>query len=54
MNSEEYFKNEINQTKEGDCMSTVIAQKWGNSIGIRIPKEAADRLGISQGSEIEL
>ncbi|HOQ37857.1 MAG TPA: AbrB/MazE/SpoVT family DNA-binding domain-containing protein [Acetivibrio sp.] len=35
-------------------MSTVIAQKWGNSIGIRIPKEAADRLGISQGSEIEL
>jgi antitoxin MazE len=54
MNSKEYFKNEINQTKEGDCMSTVIAQKWGNSIGMRIPKEAADRLGISQGYEIEL
>ena len=37
-----------------DFMSTVIAQKWGNSLGIRIPKEAADRIGISQGSEIEL
>jgi len=35
-------------------MSTVIAQKWGNSLGIRIPKEVADRTGISQGSEIEL
>lgn len=35
-------------------MSTVIAQKWGNSLGIRIPKEAADRIGIEQGSEIEL
>ncbi len=35
-------------------MSTVIAQKWGNSLGIRIPKEAADRIGIDQGSEMEL
>ncbi len=35
-------------------MSTVIAQKWGNSLGIRIPKEAADKIGISQGSEIQL
>lgn len=35
-------------------MSTVTAQKWGNSLGIRIPKEAADRIGIDQGSEMEL
>jgi antitoxin MazE len=35
-------------------MSTVIAQKWGNSLGIRIPKEAADKIGIEQGSELEL
>lgn len=35
-------------------MTTVTAQKWGNSLGIRIPKEAADRIGIDQGSEIEL
>ena len=41
-------------TKGVDYMSTVIAQKWGNSLGIRIPKEAAERIGISQGSEIEL
>lgn len=52
MNSKEFQK--VEPTKGVDYMSTVIAQKWGNSLGIRIPKEAADRLGISQGSEIEL
>jgi len=41
-------------TKGVDYVSTVIAQKWGNSLGIRIPKEAAEKIGISQGSEIEL
>lgn len=35
-------------------MFTVTAQKWGNSLGIRIPKEAADRISIDQGSEMEL
>lgn len=35
-------------------MATVTAQKWGNSLGIRIPKEAADLIGIHQGSEMEL
>lgn len=54
MNSEEYLKLNKSQRKEVDYMSTVIAQKWGNSLGIRIPKEAADRIGISQGSEMEL
>lgn len=54
MDSKEYSKTEINQTKGVGYMSTVIAQKWGNSLGIRIPKEAADRIGIDQGSEIEL
>ena len=54
MDSKESSKTEINQTKGVDFMSTVIAQKWGNSLGIRIPKEAADRIGIQQGSEIEL
>ncbi|MFC5560330.1 AbrB/MazE/SpoVT family DNA-binding domain-containing protein [Ureibacillus thermophilus] len=35
-------------------MATVTAQKWGNSLGIRIPKEVADKLGIKQGSEMIL
>ncbi|GKV70127.1 multidrug transporter MatE [Sporosarcina sp. NCCP-2716] len=35
-------------------MSTITAQKWGNSLGIRIPKEAAARIGIEPGSELEL
>lgn len=54
MDSKKCPKTEINQTKGVAYMSTVIAQKWGNSLGIRIPKEAADRIGIDQGSEIEL
>ncbi len=54
MYSKEYLENKINQSKGVDYMSTVIVQKWGNSLGIRIPKDAADKIGIKQGSEIEL
>ncbi|MDP4094602.1 MAG: AbrB/MazE/SpoVT family DNA-binding domain-containing protein [Bacillota bacterium] len=54
MDSKEHLNPKASQMKGVDYMSTVIAQKWGNSLGIRIPKEAADRIGIDQGSEIEL
>lgn len=47
-------QDQAKQTKGDVFMSTVVAQKWGNSLGIRIPKEAADRIGIIQGSELEL
>jgi len=47
-------ETKINQSKGVDYMSTVTAQKWGNSLGVRIPKEAADRIGIDQGSEVEI
>ena len=29
-------------------------QKWGNSLGIRIPKAIAVKVGLEEGSEIEL
>lgn len=54
MYSKEHLETKINQSKGVNYMSTVTAQKWGNSLGIRIPKDAADRLGIDQGSEMEL
>jgi len=54
MNLKEHRENKINQSKGGDVLSTVVAQKWGNSLGIRIPKDAADQIGIEQGTEIEL
>ncbi|WP_442864124.1 AbrB/MazE/SpoVT family DNA-binding domain-containing protein [Anoxybacillus sp. J5B_2022] len=38
----------------GGRMATVVAQKWGNSLGIRVPKDIADQLGIKQGTEVEL
>ncbi|NLO98150.1 MAG: AbrB/MazE/SpoVT family DNA-binding domain-containing protein, partial [Peptococcaceae bacterium] len=49
MNSKDHLKAKRNQEKRVDYMSTVIVQKWGNSLGIRIPKEAAERIGICQG-----
>ena len=32
----------------------VQVAKWGNSLGLRLPKELAARLGISDGSRVEL
>ncbi|PAD71692.1 AbrB/MazE/SpoVT family DNA-binding domain-containing protein [Paenibacillus campinasensis] len=29
-------------------------QKWGNSLGIRIPKALATEIGLEEGSEIDL
>ncbi len=34
-------------------MSTTV-QKWGNSLGIRIPSQIADQIAVSQGSEVDL
>lgn len=28
--------------------------KWGNSLGLRIPKSFAEELGITDGAEVEL
>lgn len=29
-------------------------QKWGNSLGVRLPKAFVDQLGLQDGSEIEI
>lgn len=29
-------------------------QKWGNSLGIRIPKSLAVKVGLEEGSEVDL
>lgn len=34
-------------------MPTTV-QKWGNSLGIRVPKAIAEQLQLQQGSKIEL
>lgn len=28
--------------------------KWGNSLGIRVPKEVATRIGLSEGSRVDV
>lgn len=30
-----------------------VVQKWGNSLGIRIPKAIAEQANLSNGSEVE-
>lgn len=37
----------------GILMSTTV-QKWGNSLGIRIPRQIAEQIAVEQGSEVEL
>lgn len=39
--------------KKGETNMTTTAQKWGNSIGVRIPKRLAQKYGISNGSEVK-
>ena len=34
-------------------MSTIV-KKWGNSLGVRIPKQIADALHISSGTEVDI
>ena len=34
-------------------MGTKI-RKWGNSLGVRLPKAAAEEAGLSDGSEVEV
>jgi antitoxin MazE len=34
-------------------MRTTV-QKWGNSLGIRIPSQIAEKIAVSQGSEVDL
>ena len=34
-------------------MSTIV-KKWGNSLGIRIPKTIAQKLHLHSGSQVEL
>ncbi len=28
--------------------------RWGNSLGVRIPREIADKAGVAEGSDIEI
>ena len=37
-------------------METVVAKarKWGNSIGVILPKDVVEKIGIKDGSEVEL
>jgi antitoxin MazE len=35
------------------CMETRI-QKWGNSLGLRVPKDIADRHALKEGSRVRV
>jgi antitoxin MazE len=44
---------DLNQGK-GVVSVTTKVQKWGNSLGIRIPSVIADQVELEQGSEVEM
>lgn len=31
-----------------------VLQKWGNSLGVRVPKGFADQLGLGEGAEVDI
>jgi antitoxin MazE len=35
-------------------MMRVSVAKWGNSLGLRVPKELAARFGLREGSRVEI
>lgn len=45
-------QNSENEVEFMTVATTV--QKWGNSLAVRIPKDIADRINITQGSEINV
>lgn len=40
--------------REGEIYMSTTIQKWGNSLGIRIPSQIAESIAVSQGSEVDL
>src|SRR5205807_2562088 len=32
----------------------VVLARWGNSLGVRIPKDIASRAGLSEGTRVEI
>lgn len=40
--------------KEGGLSMSTTVQKWGNSLGIRIPSQIAEMIAVGQGSEVDL
>ena len=40
--------------KQGVIQLVTKVSQWGNSLGVRIPKSIADKLGIKEGTEINM
>lgn len=43
-----------NKSNKGVFNVTVTAQKWGNSIGVRIPQKLAKKYGVENGTQIQM
>jgi antitoxin MazE len=41
-------------SRKGAGAVQVQVARWGNSLGLRLPKELASRLGITEGTRVEL
>lgn len=46
----EWYNEKWKQSQEGLIMAKV--QRWGNSLGVRIPQELAPKYGLVNGSHV--
>ncbi len=44
----------MNVNDEGEFHMTTTAQKWGGSIGVRIPQSIAKKYGIVNGAKVQI
>ena len=42
------------RTGEGVNFMQVQVARWGNSLGVRIPKQIAERVGLREGARVEI
>src|SRR5690348_14584090 len=47
-----YIRHEIARSEESAMRATIC--KWGNSLGLRIPRGLAEDAGLAEGSVVEL
>lgn len=56
-NDKQESDNRLENTLVGgmiDMPKTATMQKWGNSLGLRLPKDITTKMGIEQGTELNL
>jgi antitoxin MazE len=44
----------IHATSRQEANMAVTLQKWGNSVGVRLPKPMLEQVGLKEGAQVEV